>query len=84
MEVDVILNEVIGLMASVSHAAVCPNCKETWFREERLVELDSGVVIRSNLPVSARSVQERYRYVCVGCGQVLDQPWTGHHDSNHD
>lgn len=70
-------------MASAIHAAVCPNCKGTWFREERLVELDSGVVIRADLPVAARTIQERFRYVCVECNHILDQPWTGHHDAEH-
>lgn len=58
-------------MASNQHAIHCPNCNNTWFREERQVELDSSVVIRPDLPVSARTLVERYRYVCTECNHVL-------------
>ncbi|MCL6547878.1 MAG: hypothetical protein K6T30_03095 [Alicyclobacillus sp.] len=67
-------------MAAPAHAVTCPNCHGTLFREERLVQLDSSVVIRDGLPLPARTVGEQYRYVCASCGQVLDTPWTGHHD----
>jgi hypothetical protein len=67
-------------MASEKHAIICPNCKGTWFREERLVQIDSSVVVRDDLPLPARSVDVRYRYICVQCNQVLTQRWEGHHD----
>lgn len=62
-------------MAGISHAIHCPNCNQTWFREEHLVELDSSVVIRADLPLPARTVTEQYRYVCTNCGQVLHHGW---------
>ncbi|WAH38912.1 hypothetical protein [Alicyclobacillus dauci] len=58
-------------MASSSHAVHCPNCNNTWFREEHLVQVDSSVVVREDLPVSARTVAEEYRYVCTECNTVL-------------
>ncbi|MCF8563491.1 hypothetical protein LLE49_01875 [Alicyclobacillus tolerans] len=67
-------------MASTIHAAICPNCQGALFKEEKIVELDSGVVIREDLPVPARTIKEQYRYVCIQCNQVLNQPWTGHHE----
>lgn len=65
-------------MANAEHATQCPNCKGILFREEKIVELDSSVVIREDLPLSARAVKTQYRYVCLGCQQILNQPWTGH------
>ncbi|MCL6443280.1 MAG: hypothetical protein K6T83_07480 [Alicyclobacillus sp.] len=66
-------------MASERHAVACPQCREKLFREEKIVELDSSVVVRPDLPVPARTVKEQYRYVCLNCGHVLNEPWTGHH-----
>lgn len=66
-------------MASDVHEIACPKCGGTKFREERIVELDSSVVIRDDLPLPARTVRESYRYMCIGCNEVLDLPWTGHH-----
>ncbi|WP_067617426.1 hypothetical protein [Alicyclobacillus acidiphilus] len=59
-------------MANNQHAIRCPHCDHTWFREERQVQLDSSVVIREDLPLAARTLSERYQYVCVNCNQVLE------------
>lgn len=67
-------------MAAPAHAATCPHCRGSLFREERIVQLDSSVVIRDGLPVPARTVGEQYRYICIGCGHVLETGWTGRHD----
>lgn len=58
-------------MASSQHAIHCPNCNNTWFREERVVQLDSSVVIREDLPLSARTFSEKFHYVCTSCNTVL-------------
>lgn len=63
-------------MASEAHAIHCPNCEHTWFREERIVELDASVVIRDNLPLAAQTVSQQYRYVCTNCHQVLHHDWS--------
>lgn len=68
-------------MASHKHNVHCPKCNETSFREEKIVQLDSSVVVRADLEVPARTVRETYRYVCMGCGEVVDQPWVGHHEA---
>lgn len=67
-------------MASEKHVLHCPKCNHTEFREEKIVLLDSSVVIRKDLEVPGRTVRELYRYICMNCGELLDQPWTGHHD----
>jgi len=67
-------------MANVVHALHCPKCSKQLFREEKIVELDSAVVIRDDLPLPARTVLVQYRYVCITCNHVLDEPWTGHHE----
>lgn len=67
-------------MAATKHEIACPQCGATQFREERIVELDASVVIREDLPVPARIVREQYRYICIGCNALLNQPWTGHHE----
>jgi hypothetical protein len=66
-------------MAGALHAAHCPNCNGDKFREERIVTLDSGVVIRKDMPVEARAIQTEYRYICIQCNQILDQPWEKRH-----
>ncbi|MFB5191054.1 hypothetical protein [Alicyclobacillus fastidiosus] len=58
-------------MASSQHAIHCPKCNNTSFREERIVQLDSSVVIRKDLPVQGRTLAETYRYICVQCNEIL-------------
>ncbi|EPZ49046.1 hypothetical protein [Alicyclobacillus acidoterrestris] len=58
-------------MASSQHAIHCPKCNSTSFREERIVQLDSSVVIRDGLPVQARTLAESYRYICIQCNEIL-------------
>ncbi|GGJ10084.1 hypothetical protein GCM10010885_19040 [Alicyclobacillus cellulosilyticus] len=67
-------------MAANAHAVVCPHCQGRLFREEKIVQIDASVVVRPDLPVPARTVQEMYRYVCLQCGQVLEQTWSGRHE----
>jgi hypothetical protein len=67
-------------MASSKHAITCPNCHGTWFREERLLQIDSSIVVRDDLPVPAQAVDVHYRYICVQCNQVLTQRWEGRHE----
>jgi hypothetical protein len=67
-------------MSSAKHIIYCPKCNGSDFREEKIVELDASVVIRDRLEVPGRTSRELYRYTCVNCGEILDQPWTGHHD----
>lgn len=67
-------------MAGSKHAAHCAKCQGTYFREEKIVQLDSSVVVKKGLPVEARAIEVQYQYVCVNCNQVLDEPWTGHHE----
>ncbi|MDQ0188221.1 DNA-directed RNA polymerase subunit RPC12/RpoP [Alicyclobacillus cycloheptanicus] len=67
-------------MASAVHEIQCPKCGGTKFREEHIVELDSSVVIRDDLPLPARTVREQYRYICIQCNEILNLPWTGHHE----
>lgn len=62
-------------MANQVHAIVCPKCNGVLFREEKIVELDSSVVIREDLPVSARTVKTQYRYVCLACQEILHHEW---------
>ncbi|MFX4302391.1 hypothetical protein ACOJUR_09065 [Alicyclobacillus tolerans] len=68
-------------MAGQAHAIHCPKCDSVLFREEKIVELDSSVVIREDLPVSARAIKTQYRYVCLSCGNLLHHEWTGTHPS---
>ncbi|WP_258110728.1 hypothetical protein [Alicyclobacillus sp. SP_1] len=63
-------------MAGPAHAIPCPKCNSTLFREEKIVELDSSVVIREDLPVPARTIQVQYRYICLECGNPLHHEWT--------
>lgn len=58
-------------MANQAHAIACPKCGGTLFREERIVQLDSSVVVREDLPLPARMVSEQYRYICLNCNEVL-------------
>jgi len=68
-------------MANQVHAVVCPNCKGTVFHEEKLVEIDSSVVVRDKLPVPAQAIRVEYRYVCINCKEILTHEWSGHHES---
>jgi hypothetical protein len=67
-------------MAKHAHVHTCPNCNHTWFREEKIVQLDASVLIRASLPVEGRTTNVTYRYVCANCNQVLDEPWQGHQE----
>lgn len=68
-------------MAGEKHIIHCQKCNGTEFKEEKIVQLDASVVIRVGLEVPGRTAHETYRYICTGCGEVLDEPWTGHHES---
>ena len=67
-------------MAGTGHALICPQCQGKKFREEKIVEIDASVVVREDLPVSARTVSVEYRYICISCGHILNEPWSGHHE----
>jgi hypothetical protein len=63
-------------MSESSHAISCPTCGGVLFREDKIVQLDSTVVIRENLPIAARTLHEQYRYTCLGCQTILHYEWS--------
>ena len=63
------------------HSTPCPQCGGTWFREDRIVQLDASVMVARGMKMPAQTRAVGYQYTCIGCGRVFDEAFAhGHLD----
>lgn len=61
-----------------AHSIPCPKCGGTLFREEKIVELNSSVMVTRGMSVPSQVNKVTYQYACIACGHIIDEHFSGH------